>query len=226
MILKLVKEMLRGKSIGRILTNLKIKERDIVLSGKVLDLGGRNLHWIDGQPRGESYMRFMRFENVEILRLNIDETTGPDHLIDFEKEKLPFQDNSVDSVLLFNLLEHIYNFNFLTKQVFRVLKDRGILVGSVPFLKKIHPDPHDFFRYSNQALRRVFEEAGFSKIKIETIGFGPFVNQYSQIEFIFPKLIRIILFFFSFSVDWIVLRLKPILKGRFPLSYLFIIQKS
>lgn len=113
--LDISKETLKNKSLGRTLVNLRLKEKNLILSGKILDLGGRELYWIKGQPRGGSYLRFLKFDRVEILRIDIDEEAKPDYKIDFEKDSLPFGDNSVDTVLAFNLFEHIYNYKFLIK---------------------------------------------------------------------------------------------------------------
>ena len=225
MFFKLGEETLKGKGLGRSLVNFKLLEKNILLSGKILDLGGRELYWVKGQPRGGSYMRFLKFGKVKILRLDIDDEIRPDYEIDFEKDVLPFEDNSIDNVLAFNLFEHIYNYKFLAKEIFRVLKLGGQVLGSVPFLVRIHPDPEDFFRYSNQALERIFKESGFKKIEIECVGAGPFINGYSQIEFIFPRICRFFLSYVSIFLDKIFLKLKPSLRERFPLSYIFILRK-
>jgi SAM-dependent methyltransferase len=135
-------------------------------------------------------------------------------------------DNSVDYVLVFNLLEHIYNYNFLLKEMFRVLKPGGAMIGSTPFLYKIHPSPNDFFRYSQDALEKIFKDVGFNKISIDYIGYGPFTIQYSQIEFGLPKILRLLFIWTSILLDKIILRLKSkTLSNKFPLGYLFIVKK-
>lgn len=223
--LDLFKEILRGKGLSRALTNLKLGEKNIIFSGTILDLGGRGLYFVDGKPRGGSYLRFLKFKEAKILRLDIDEKTKPDFKIDLEREKLPFEDNSINAVLAFNLLEHIFNYQFLIKEIFRVLKPEGVLLGSVPFLLRIHPDPKDFFRYTREALEKIFKESGFRKIEINFIGYGPFSNQYSQIEFILPRILRFFFAYLSIFLDKIILAIKPSLKEKFPLDFLFILEK-
>lgn len=207
------------------MVNLRLAEKRITLTGKVLDLGGRALSFEHGKPRGASYHRFLKFENAEILRLDIDSETSPDYNIDLEKDPLPFKENSVDTVLAFNLFEHIYNHKFLIKEISRVLKPGALMLGSVPFLVRIHPDPKDFFRYSKDTLERLFSEADFGKIIVEYVGLGPFVCQYSQIEFICPRIIRPILASISILLDKAFLRLKPHLAGKFPINFIFIVKK-
>ena len=227
MLLKLFKESIKRRSLGRCLTNLKLEEKNLILSGRILDLGGRDLYWQDSQPRGASYLRFMKFENnkTEFLRLDIDKSTNPEYRIDFEKDSLPFADSSVDNVLAFNLLEHIFNHQFLISEMFRVLKPNGLVVGSAPFLIKIHPDPYDFFRYSKQGLEKLFQEAGFREVKVEFIGRGPFCAEYSQIEFLIPGIFRPLFVGLALALDKLFLKLKPNFKEKYPLAYLFILKK-
>jgi len=225
MLSKLTKEILAGKSLARSLANLAIEKENITLKGKILDLGGRALIWKDDKPQGASYLRFLKFENTEISRLDIDKETGPDLAIDFEKDPLPYKEESVDALLAFNLFEHVYNHRFLAGEMFRILKKGGRVVGSVPFLLKIHPDPKDFFRYSEQALERLFKETGFSKVKIGYAGAGPFAAHYAHIEFILPRYLRLLGIAANLLLDKILLKFKPSLQRRFPLEYIFILEK-
>lgn len=138
-ILFICKSLFSNKSIYRTLTNLKLKEKKIFLQGKILDLGA-------GSPKGGSYMNFLKVSSeAEILTIHINEEIKPDYKIDFEKNQLPFKENSVDSILIFNLLEHIYNYKFLIKESFRVLRPDGLIIGSTPFLFRVHPSPKRFF---------------------------------------------------------------------------------
>lgn len=221
MFLTFVKEILKGKSLSRVLVNLEMKKAGIVLSGKVLDLGGSQA----------SYWRFLKTSGAEILRLNADKASEPDIIIDFENEKLPFSGSSIDNVLAFNLLEHIFNYQFLADEMFRVLKPAGQVLGSVPFLNRIHEDPDDFFRYSPSALKRIFKRAGFSKIKIVFIGYGPLTASYNQEQALLPaKLIftlplRLCLAFWVIVLDKLFLKIRPNHKEKFALSYFFILEK-
>ena len=89
------------------------------MRGKVLDIGG---------GKTPSYLRF--FKKSEDARLvSVDLTL--ENSVDLESEKLPYKDKSADQVLLFNILEHIYNHKFLASEVHRVLKDDGLVIGLV-----------------------------------------------------------------------------------------------
>ena len=109
---------------------------------------------------------------------------------------------------------------------FRVLKKNGAIVGFVPFLVNVHPDPHDFFRYSDECLNKIFKSAGFNKINIKVIGQGPLIVNFNNLVTIFPKILSIILFPFYYYLDLLLVKIKPSIKKRFPLGYLFVLKKQ
>lgn len=48
-----------------------------------------------------------------------------DIVCDVEREGLPFKDNSIDMVYSRHFLEHVKNFEFVMREVYRVLKPKG-----------------------------------------------------------------------------------------------------
>jgi len=145
--------------------------------------------------------------------------------IDLEKDKLPANDNSVDCILIFNVLEHIYNYDFLMSEAKRVLKKEGVLLGFVPFLVNYHPDPHDYFRYTNEALEKIFFRAGFEKIEIKRIGRGPFAVNYNNINPSLPTFLNLFIFPFYYFLDYIFIKIRPKIIKRYPLGYVFYLTK-
>jgi 2-polyprenyl-3-methyl-5-hydroxy-6-metoxy-1,4-benzoquinol methylase len=55
----------------------------------------------------------------------------------FEKDKLPLKDRSVDVILLSHIIEHIKNQKFFLTEVNRVLKPNGILILRTPDIDKV-----------------------------------------------------------------------------------------
>lgn len=82
------------------------------------------------------------------LSLGIDNRSfkGVDYVIHLGKDKLPFEDDSVDYLYTSHLLEHLYpeELFFLVEECFRVLKPQGTFDISVPkgdtLAYYIHPD--------------------------------------------------------------------------------------
>ena len=73
---------------------------------------------------------------------------------------LKFENDSFDSILCTQVLEHVYDHHTMMKEVFRVLKPGGHIMLTVPFVWELHEEPHDFFRFTPHALSALFNEAG------------------------------------------------------------------
>ncbi len=141
-----LKEIWRGKSILRAASNFQL--RDIELKGKTIDIGG---------GRGEKYVSFIK-RSTDVEFQTFDLKNGD--FVDFEKDQLPAEDNTYDSVLFLNVMEHIFNHQHIANEVMRITKPGGQMIGFVPFLMWYHPDHKDFFRYTHEAIEIICERAG------------------------------------------------------------------
>lgn len=213
----LVKESLRGKSLPRILINNRIRRTE-KLYGKILALASGT--------RRPSVYRFLKIDkNAKIVSVDISDERKPDVRADLEKP-FPFKGNEFDYVTCFNLLEHIFNYKNVVNESFRVLKNGGKLIGTIPFLGSVHGDPDDYFRYTKSTLKKIFKEAGFKDIKIEALGFGPFAAGCYMIAFLFPRVIRVFLRGLAIFLDSIIFKLNKIHnKEKYVLMYYFECQK-
>ena len=158
-----LKECLNGKSFLRVLQNKEFK--NITINGKTIDLGAKN-----GKA---SYYRFFNLKYSEIDYVDINPTESNILKLDLEKN-LPISDKSYNSVLAINLFEHIFNIQNLIEEIYRILDDEGKLIGSTPFMKEYHPDPHDFYRYTQDFYQKAFEKVGFVNIELILVGQGLF----------------------------------------------------
>jgi SAM-dependent methyltransferase len=85
-------------------------------------------------------------------------------------QPLPIPDSSFDSIILSEVLEHIANPDMLWSEMSRILKQKGIVLLSVPFFYKIHEAPHDYFRYTEFALKNFAQKYGFKTVEIKSFG--------------------------------------------------------
>lgn len=81
---------------------------------------------------------------------------------------LPFLDASFDSILNIAVLEHVPRSWNCVKEFLRVLKPGGIVICSVPFLQPVHDDPGDYIRFTEQGLRQLFTDHGFTVTNSES----------------------------------------------------------
>lgn len=79
---------------------------------------------------------------------------------------LPFEAGSYDGVLCSEVLEHVSDPRLALRELHRVIRRGGNVVLSVPFLARLHDEPHDYFRYTRHGLRHLLTEAGFRVIEI------------------------------------------------------------
>jgi predicted SAM-dependent methyltransferase len=74
------------------------------------------------------------FNHVEgYVSCDYDPLCSPDHVVDFEKDNLPFEDSTVEGVLAHHILEHMGEGYFhLLQEIYRVCKHDAIIDIRVP----------------------------------------------------------------------------------------------
>lgn len=202
-------ELWADKSIMRAYMNETL--RGIRFPGEVFDVGGGH---------DTKYLSFHPdVKNIVTFDKKAGETT------DFETERLPRDDNRYDTVLLFNVIEHIFNYAHLLSEVFRITKSGGTLHGFVPFLVRYHPDPHDFFRYTEETLKRIVTTAGYTDVTVVPVGGGPFLAAAHQFIQYFPRIVRVPVFLPFLALDKFFVHLRPHARAFYPLGYYFSAKK-
>lgn len=125
------------------------------LTGSLLDIGcGR-----------KPYEKLFHVD--QYIGLDIDsERTRAEAKADFlyDGDKFPFPDNSFNSVLCNQVLEHVFNPDEFIKEIRRVCKPDGAILLTVPFLWDEHEQPFDYARYTSFGLKALLEKNG---LKIE-----------------------------------------------------------
>ena len=90
-------------------------------------------------------------------------------------EEIDLGDESVDTVLCTDVLEHIYRPARLWSEIARILKGGGKAIIGTPFYYWIHEAPHDYYRYTKFALERHALDARLDIVSVEPIGGLPHV---------------------------------------------------
>jgi ubiquinone/menaquinone biosynthesis C-methylase UbiE len=142
-----------------------------------------------------------------------------DHELDLT-ENLPFPDNTYSTIILSDVLEHIPSPGQLLSEMHRILAPGGVAIINTPFLYWVHEAPHDYYRYTEYALQRFSNDAGFRVISLEPIGGLPEVLA----DFIAkkPRVIPIIGHLFRNLGK----SLSRKTSKRFPMGYFMIVEKQ
>ena len=143
-------------------------------------------------------------------------------------QKLKFKSNHYQNLIIFNVLEHLSNPTKSLKELNRILKKGGLLIGSTPFLYQVHGAPNDYLRFTKNYLVNEFKKEKFKAICVKELGYGPFLAAFS---ILFPYLkflsiINYIIFLMCLIFDaFLQLFIKTKLRKIFPLGIFFIFKK-
>jgi SAM-dependent methyltransferase len=85
-------------------------------------------------------------------------------------DALPFPDESVDSIMLTEVLEHVREPSEALAEARRVLKPGGQLYVTVPMTWGLHYVPHDYYRFTSYGISHLLEKTGFEIEAIEPMG--------------------------------------------------------
>lgn len=88
----------------------------------------------------------------------------------YDGNQFPYENDSFDSVICNQVLEHVFNPNQFLSEINRVLKPGGKLLLSIPFVWDEHEQPFDFARYTSYGLKAILKENGFNLIYIKKLG--------------------------------------------------------
>ena len=205
-------------SILRDFQNFEFSKQSI--NGKCIELGASENHKKNFLKRNKK-VTISDFSNFKSKSKNII-------IIDLEKISNNLK-IKYDNVIIFNVLEHLNNVDIPLKNISRILKKNGNVIGSTPFLYRIHGAPQDHFRFTKENLLNMVEKNGFYKIKVKELGLGPFLASFSlmrgYLKYI-PIVYEIILTF-SLILDFIIksfLKTNP--KSIYPIGYFFTANKK
>lgn len=181
------------------------------IKGKVLDIGSKN-------------RRYDYLFDADITAGDIIENPKM-NIIKADINNLPFKDKSFNAVLCIEVLEHIKTPKKAVEEMYRVLKNKGILVVSLPLTYKIHDD---YLRYTKSYIEEEFM-GEFKSYKISQLG-----NFYSiildilrdKIMFIQNKGVRFILYIPYLTLTMFIPLVSKLTKDKKHLSGYFIEAKK
>lgn len=125
------------------------------VKGDILDFG------CGSKPYEGMFVNASSYVGVDV------KVSGHDHKdskVDYfyNGKRLPFNDESFDAVVCFEVLEHVFDIDEVLKEIKRVLKPNGKFLLSTPFAWGEHEEPYDFARYTSFGVRYILNTNGFS----------------------------------------------------------------
>ena len=131
-----------------------IKNKKILELGSGMKKNGRYIH---------STKQFFDDSN-EFIQSDINPEFGH-KIIDVIKMNY---ENEFDIILCMNVLEHVYDFHKAIENLHRALKPGGTALIFVPVFYPFHDEPHDYWRFTEHSIRKLFKE--FYRLEIKHSG--------------------------------------------------------
>ncbi len=85
-------------------------------------------------------------------------------------EDVPLPDAAYDVVLCTEVLEHVPDGDAAFDELARLVRPGGVVVVTVPFLYRLHEEPHDHRRVTPHGVRRWAERAGLRVEELAALG--------------------------------------------------------
>ena len=143
------------------INNQQIQSHLRDMKGVVYDLGcGTRPYELDILQYATSYVGVDWSNTLHGLRA--------DKIADLNKP-LPIPDTVADTVVSFQVLEHLSEPQCMLDEAFRILKPDGKLFLSVPFQWHVHEAPYDFFRFTRYGLGYLLKKSGFVDIQVDAV---------------------------------------------------------
>ncbi len=212
----IMKNTFKKKSLNRILQEIYIQKK--TASGDIVEFGA--------EPNSKkNFIKYIQKQNFKnIIYSDKFPKNNETRKEDLEKN-LSLKDNSIDTVIIFNVLEHVFDVKNAFVEINRCLKTNyGKIIGSTPFIHRVHGAPNDYNRYTKQFIEKILELTNYKNIEVENIGYGPFTSAYTMLfdyfKFI-PFLNNIVLTFCLIFDGLISLFVKTKTNDIYPVTICF-----
>ena len=167
-LIELIKYTARGFSICKSFQILELKKQDI--RDEIIEFGTMNyeeslIKYIPKKPKKIYFSNLFNLKSKNYFYINLEKNN---------KIKKRFK-----NILAFNILEHIHNDSHALDELKKLLKKKGKLIISTPFLYRYHHAPKDYKRYTLDYFEKILKNKKFKIRKKLSFGTGPFLASYS-----------------------------------------------
>lgn len=138
-----------------------IEEAVSFSKGLLLDIGcGQKPYLKLFEPHVEAY-----------IGLEHPNTQSKSQVVDIYGDtlNLPFRGESFDTIVSFQVLEHVPEPDKMISEIERVLKKGGYLILTAPHIWGLHEEPNDYFRFTKYGLKYLLRKNGFEIVYIKAM---------------------------------------------------------
>ena len=163
-----------------------------------------------------------KLKNCKISYSNINSSNKEFVNIDLQKKILI--ELKYDYIIIFNVLEHLLDPNLALRNLSKICKKNGKIIGSTPFLFRVHGAPKDYSRFTKDHLIELLKSSNFKDIEIIELGTGPFLACISLLRSYLkylPIFYQLLVLFALVFDKLIKLFIKTDPKKIYPIGYVF-----
>ena len=152
----------RGRIRNFILDHVPLLQQPLLEVGSLLPDTGNGMAWW-------AYNRNLVDRDFKWVGLDFQNGQNVDVVADVEKH-IPFIDETFNTVLCSEVMEHLYKPWNALQEMHRVLKKDGWIIITTLFSFPIHGYPDDYWRFTPTCMWKLLNDAGFKDIKIVCAG--------------------------------------------------------
>lgn len=129
---------------------------------RVLDAGA-------GDCKYKKYFKHARYESTDFENV-FDASVRGIHDFVCDLTSIPKENDSYDSIICTQVLEHVPDPQLVLNEFHRILKPGGKLFLTCPQGWGLHGEPYNFFNFAKYGLENLFKQSGFSIVFIRARG--------------------------------------------------------
>lgn len=131
------------------------------------------LHFVHGDVLDygcgtRKYRDLLLTKGTSYKGMDIDPASGAEIIGDALNP--PIADESFDTIVSNQVLEHVRQPWVMIKHIHRLLKPNGTCIVSAPFMIPFHADPSDYFRFTTEGMKTMCEDVGLNVVLC--VGYG------------------------------------------------------
>tara|TARA_B100001063_G_C16742046_1_gene545344 strand:- start:630 stop:1286 length:657 start_codon:yes stop_codon:yes gene_type:complete len=217
--IKLINKILKRKSICRSLQEIECEK--FFLENRSLEIGNNNLN-------KKSFFNFFKKKNNLQVFFGDTYNFKSKNYFKLDLEKKNSIKKKFENILIFNVLEHVYDVDNAINELKKILNKKGKIYISTPFLYQYHAAPKDYNRYTLDYFQNLSKKHGLKIHYQSTLGTGPFLASYCMLHGLLKKFypLNIIFVIFSILIDNLAKIFSGNLNKNYTISFFVILKKK